>query len=230
MQEMKQLCDRAAFKPMSPSKLLDEEQRKTLESSMFTKEKQDKSLKGRGCTDGRKQQEDAKPGKTASPVVSLEAVLLTSVVDRLKMKDAETADIPNALAQTNMDANDVTVVKLWGRLAESLVQTVSEICQKHTVMENGKTIPCAKLLKILCGALKAASWFHKKIVKDLESQGFKINPCDLCAANKMLNGKHVTVLWHVDNMKISHADEVENDKLILLNKLQCVGTTRAQFS
>jgi hypothetical protein len=33
-----------------------------------------------------------------------------------------------------------------------------------------------------------------------------INPCDFCVANKTINGKQRTVVWHVDDLKISHVD------------------------
>ena len=39
--------------------------------------------------------------------------------------------------------------------------------------------------------------------------GFKVNPCDPCAANKMINGKQMTVAWHVDDLKVSHKDANE---------------------
>jgi hypothetical protein len=37
--------------------------------------------------------------------------------------------------------------------------------------------------------------------------GFEVNPYDACVANKMINGKQCTILWHVDDLKISHVDE-----------------------
>ena len=36
--------------------------------------------------------------------------------------------------------------------------------------------------------------------------GFEINPYDWCVANKMINGKQCTILWHVGDLKISHVD------------------------
>jgi hypothetical protein len=48
----------------------------------------------------------------------------------------------------------------------------------------------------------------------IESQGFALNPYDLCVANKVINGKQFTVVWHVDDIKMSHADEKEVSKLI----------------
>jgi hypothetical protein len=40
----------------------------------------------------------------------------------------------------------------------------------------------------------------------LEKWGFVINPYDFCVANKTINGKQCTVVWHVDDLKISHVD------------------------
>jgi len=37
--------------------------------------------------------------------------------------------------------------------------------------------------------------------------GFEVNPYDWCVANKTINGKQCTVLWHVDDIKISHVDK-----------------------
>ena len=42
--------------------------------------------------------------------------------------------------------------------------------------------------------------------KTLISWGFKINPYDWCVANKMINGEQMTIVWYVDDMKISHKD------------------------
>ena len=36
--------------------------------------------------------------------------------------------------------------------------------------------------------------------------GFKTNPYDTCVMNKEINGKEMTVGWHVDDLKLSHVD------------------------
>ena len=39
-----------------------------------------------------------------------------------------------------------------------------------------------------------------------------VNPYDPCVANKMVDGKQLTVTWHVDNLKVLHVkQEVVND-------------------
>jgi len=44
--------------------------------------------------------------------------------------------------------------------------------------------------------------------------GFEINPYDKCIANKMINGKQCTIVWYVDDNKISHVDENVIDDII----------------
>jgi hypothetical protein len=33
-----------------------------------------------------------------------------------------------------------------------------------------------------------------------------LNPYDLCVASKFVNGKQMTVCWHVYNLKVSHCN------------------------
>ena len=35
---------------------------------------------------------------------------------------------------------------------------------------------------------------------------FELNPYDRCVANKMVNGKHCTFVWHLDNNKVLHVE------------------------
>jgi hypothetical protein len=72
--------------------------------------------------------------------------------------------------------------------------------------EKGKPVLYARLNKALYGKLRAALQFYKKLVAKLESWGFKLNPYVRCVANKIINGKQCTIVWHVDDPKISHQD------------------------
>ena len=44
--------------------------------------------------------------------------------------------------------------------------------------------------------------------------GFLINPYDPCVANKERKEKQMTITWHVDDLKISHVDANEVEKMI----------------
>jgi hypothetical protein len=63
-----------------------------------------------------------------------------------------------------------------------------------------------QLKKALYGTLQASLLVWKNLSKNLKEWGFEINPYDWCVANKTINGKQCTVLWHVDDIKVSHED------------------------
>ena len=62
------------------------------------------------------------------------------------------------------------------------------------------------LLKALYGTLQAALLFWENLSSQLKEWGFKLNPHDFCVANKTVNHKQCTIVWHVDDLKISHED------------------------
>ncbi len=57
----------------------------------------------------------------------------------------------------------------------------------------GEPMLYVKLDKALYGLLKSALLFYKKLVTELESLGFKLNPYDPCVANHVINRKKQTV-------------------------------------
>ena len=63
-----------------------------------------------------------------------------------------------------------------------------------------------ELKKALYGTMRAALLFWKLLTSKLEEWGFVINPYDWCVANKDINGQQCTIIWPVDDLKISHVD------------------------
>jgi hypothetical protein len=61
-----------------------------------------------------------------------------------------------------------------------------------------------KLLKALYGTLMAAQLFWEKLSSKLKEWGFVAKLYDSCVMNKMVNGKMIMVVWHIDDLKISH--------------------------
>ena len=44
--------------------------------------------------------------------------------------------------------------------------------------------------------------------------GFTIDPYYRCVTNNMRNGQKLTVVWHVDDLKLSHIDPEEVTKML----------------
>ena len=60
--------------------------------------------------------------------------------------------------------------------------------------------------KALYGMLKSALLFYKKLRDDFENNGFQANTYVPCVANKDINGSQMKIIWHVDDLKVSHKD------------------------
>ena len=91
-----------------------------------------------------------------------------------------------------------------------MVQVDPYLYRKYiTKKSKGKSPLYVKICKTLYGMLISALLFYRKLVKDLEKYGFESNLYGPCAAKKMVNGSQMRVVWHVDDLKVSHKSEFD---------------------
>jgi hypothetical protein len=194
------------FEPVHSKDLDDAECKEVLESHLFLKEKRDTTVKGQMVAGGNKQRGKIDKLDASSPTAALESVLLTAVIDAHEGRNVAVIDIPNAFVQTSLeDDADKAIMRLQGKLAELMVKVAPEIYTKYVIINSkGKTVLYVRLLNTLYGIMKAALLYYQRFVIDLKSVGFQVNPYNPCVANKTVKGKQLTVVWHVDNLKVSH--------------------------
>ena len=205
--ELQQMNDRAVVKPVSPQLLTKEQRARALAYLMFLKEKRCGTIKGRGCADGRKQRDWMDSDETASPTVSTAALFLSCMIDAYERRDVATTDIPGAFLQTPDKSKERTHLRFEGVMVDQLVEIDPVKYGPHVhVDKNGRKYMYAECLKAIYGTLNAALLFWQLLSSDLRQWGFVVNPYDSCVMNKMINGKQCTILWHVDDLKISHVD------------------------
>ena len=95
-------------------------------------------------------------------------------------------------------------------MIELLIQLEPSMYCKYIITgPKWEPIVYVKLQKALCGLLRAALLFYKKLRGNLEDIGFKSHPYDPCVGNKRVDGSKITVMWHVDNLKVSHKESTE---------------------
>jgi hypothetical protein len=204
LKELKQLHDRSVLEPKSASDLSQGDKHAALQYLMFLKKKRDGTIKGRGCADGRKQRSTTTKEEASSPTVAIEAVMLSCVIDAMEHRDVATVDIPGAFMQAEMD--ELVHMRLEGKMAELLVRIDPKLYRKYVQDENGKQVLYVELKKALYGTLRAALLFWRRLSSQLAKWDFSPNPYDPCVMNRDINGKQCTILWHVDDLKISHVD------------------------
>jgi hypothetical protein len=71
------------MRPVNKYDLMPTEQNGALQYLMFLKEKRCSTMKGRGCADGRRQREYMSKQETSSPTITIEALILSCVIDAI---------------------------------------------------------------------------------------------------------------------------------------------------
>ena len=137
---------------------------------------------------------------TSSPTISIKGFFLLCTIDENEDKGVVTADIPREFVQAEIEGE--MGMKLEGNMCDMFTKIDPKLYAKHLRTENGKYVLYVRLKKALCGTLL----FWKKLNRILQEWVFMVNPYGIFLANIMINGKRCTILWHVDDLKISHVD------------------------
>ena len=72
------------------------------------------------------------------------------------------------------------------KLSEFMVKTTPELYRIYVAIEKSEMVLYVQLLKALYRCLRSALIFYKKMMDDLESRGYSLNPYDTCVMNKMI--------------------------------------------
>ena len=139
--------------------------------------------------------------------------MLLSVINATDNRDVASIGIPNAFVQTTIQG--IVHVRIRGKLAQMLLEIQPNKYREYaTTNKKGEVVIYMHLLKSLYGIMQAALLFYQKLVRDLVGYGFKINPYDNCVGNKQVNGRQMTIIWHVDDIQVPHADPHVVTKMI----------------
>ena len=180
---------------------------------MFFKCKRCGEIKGHGCADSQKQRAYIAKEESTAPTVSTEAVFLTAVIDMLENRNVAVLDVPGAFMQAEIDK--LVHVRFTGEMVNMLLQIDHEMYIDYVVMEKGEWVIYMELFKALYRTLCAAQLCRQKLSKKLiDAWGFVPNKYDDCVVNKTINGHQMTVVWHIDDLKVSHMDAEEVEKFI----------------
>ena len=119
------------------------------------------------------------------------------MIDAIERRTVATVDIPGVFMHSNL-VGETTYMIIENEMAEILVNIAPSIYKKIFTCH-------VKLKKALYGTLRAALLFWRNFTELLKSWKFIINPYNACVANKIIDGTQCKIIWHVDDVKISHA-------------------------
>ncbi len=126
--------------------------------------------------------------------MSTEAVFITAVIEAHEGCDVACFNIPGAFLHANSDKDITMILNVKGRLAELMVQVTPNLYRKYILVDRkGTAVLYVKMQKAIYGLLRSVPLFYRKLVTDLEGNGFVLNPNDPCVANKKVNGSQLTM-------------------------------------
>ena len=195
--------------PTDASTLTDTEKKKALRAVNLIKEKWNGDIKGRSCVDGSTQRRYLKQDESmSSPTASLESLLTTLLIDAYEERDVGTFDVPGAYLQASLaprDDGERVLMKMVGEFVDIMCKVNPEH-EKNIIYENGQKVLYMEILQAIYGCIESALRWYELYSETLEKEGFVINPYDRCVANKEIDGKQCTIVWYVDDNKVSHVD------------------------
>ena len=204
LKELVQLNDQETLIATDPKNLTETQKKKYLKALSIITGKRDESPKGRTCTHGRKHRHWGNKVESAShtsPTSHTDLVLLTSVADACEERFVGVDDAKGA--HLNAEFDEFLLI-IFERGHVDVMCNVEEEHRKHIVNENGKGVLHLVLSKALHCCVQSALLWCKILSSLLINIGFELNPCDLCVANKNIDGSQCTIVHHVDDNKISH--------------------------
>ena len=193
--------------PTPSDTLTDEDKRQALDAVNLIKQKRCGKIKGRCAANGSKQKQYLKPEESvASPTVSLEGLLATLVIDAKEGRKVSTFDVPGAFLQAPMPDDKKVLLKLKGEFVDIMCRVNPEH-EPNIQYENNVKVLYMRVERAIYGCIESALMWYNMFTEILEKMGFKLNPYDKCVANKMINGKQCTIVWYVDDVKVSHMEQ-----------------------
>ena len=133
-------------------------------------------------------------------------------------------DIPGDFLQADWPEDNNCYLKFEGLMADMICDI--DPSYKKFVLTNkrtGKKKLYDKLTKAVYGTLLGAILFYQKLSGQLYEWGYEQNPYNPCTFNKTINGKQLTIKFHVDDLRCSHMEQSVLDDLV--NKLNDVFQT-----
>jgi hypothetical protein len=183
---------------------------------MFLVKKRNGLVKARKVAGGNKQRDYVSKEDASSPTAATESVLLSCAIDAKERRQSAIVDIPNAFIQTVVhDDKKKVVIRIRGIVVDMLLKIAPDVYSLYvTYDKRGNKQLLVRCLNAIYGTMMAGLLYYKKFTASLTSKGFKKNPYDPCVWNKIVNRKQLTIVFHVDDCKLSHIDSKVLDNTI----------------
>ena len=128
-------------------------------------------------------------------------------------KDLVIIDVPGVYLNEYIPENKYLFIKFDNKFVDIMCAVSPELV-KDVRFEKGKKMLYLKLRKVLYGCIESALLWYTLFLNNLSDLGFKVNPYDKWVTNKKIEGHQCTIVWYVDDVKVSYIN-----KSVIFDKL-----------
>ena len=112
-----------------------------------------------------------------------------------------------------MPSDKKVLLKLKNKFVDIMCKINPEYLP-HVRYEGRTKVLYLQVLRAIYGCLESALLWYNLYSSTLQKMGFTLNPYDLCVANKIISGSQCSVVFYVDDNKISHKDPSVVDNVV----------------
>ena len=134
------------------------------------------------------------------------------MIDAHEGRAVHTFDIPGAYLHTSFPDDKVVHMKCECEFVEIMCKVDPEY-EIFVIYEKKKNVLYVLILKAIYGIIYSALIWYDLFSTTLSYFGIKLNPCERCIANKVIDEHQFTMGLFVDNKKVSHMDENDNSMI-----------------
>jgi Reverse transcriptase (RNA-dependent DNA polymerase) len=211
--EFKQFKAMDILEPLDCFTLSDQLKSEALRPINIIKEKRNGILKGRTCANGSTQRGKFPKEDTGSPIIAKDAFFLITLSDAKEHCNVATADIVGAYLHAKMHEFIYLCFTGW---SVDLLCSVNPDYTPFAAYENKTKVLYVCANKAIYSCVVSGMLWYKLFSETLQQHGFTIHPYDFCGANAPIDGSQCTIVWYVDDTKISHASPSVVTRIISL--------------
>ena len=130
-------------------------------------------------------------------------MITTLLIGSYEERDVATFDIPGAYLHDFLPDNKNIIMVLRNEFAEIMCEVNPEYKEHAIHLKNRKTIIYLTVVLAIYGCIELALCWYNLYTIILNDKGFNINPYDRYVVNKVVEGKHYTITWYLDDNKLS---------------------------
>ena len=119
-------------------------------------------------------------------------MLIATTIDACELRYVANVDVKGAHLHAKIDK--FSLVKIKGSQVD-VVCHIHKDYERHATVENGERVLCMMLNSGSCGTLQGALLWYKMLTSKLIENGFTVNSCGSCVANKIIDGSQCTMFF-----------------------------------